>query len=148
MGWPMPGTLRCATLSIVAIGLLAGCADRAPPPPPPPVAAAPSGPVAVDGVYRGSRQLVRGGSGVGLLCGTSDPFTLTVTNRAFQYVLRQPEVAYQQTRTFNATIDADGNFKAVDGPAYIDGTAGGGSIQGEISGDACGYVFQADRQGQ
>jgi hypothetical protein len=102
----------------------------------------------VDGVYRGSRQLVRGGSGVGLLCGTSDPFTLTVTNRAFQYVLRQPEVAYQQTRTFNATIDADGNFKAVDGPAYIDGTAGGGSIQGEISGDACGYVFQADRQGQ
>ncbi len=149
----MPETLRCATPRIAALGLLAslaaGCADRAPPPPPPaPIAAAPSGPVAVDGVYQGNRQLVRGGSSVGLLCGTADPFTVTVTNRAFQYVLRQPEVAYQPTRTFNATINADGTFRATDGPAYIDGTAGGGSMQGEISGDACGYVFQADRQGQ
>ncbi len=148
----MPGTLRCAKFRIAALCLLpalaAGCADRAPPPPQPAAAAAPSGPIAVDGTYQGSRQLVRGGSGVGLLCGSMDPVTITVTGRAFQYVLRQPEVAYQPTRTFNATIDTDGSFNATDGPAYINGNAGGGAMQGEISGDACGYVFQADRQGQ
>jgi hypothetical protein len=147
----MAGMLRCAKIRIAALLLLpalaAGCADRAPPPPPP-VAVAPSGPIAVDGVYQGRRQLVRGGSGVGLLCGTTDPFAVTVTGRAFQYVLRQPEVAYQPTRTFNATIDDDGGFKATDGPAYINGTVGGGAMQGELSGDACGYVFQANRQGQ
>jgi hypothetical protein len=142
--------LRSAGSRIAGLALLAGlacCADRAPPPPPPaPVAAAPSGPVAVDGTYHGHKQLVRGGDGPGLLCGLLDPVTITVAGRAFHYVLRQPEVPYQPTRTFDATIDADGAFRAVDGPAYIAGSAGGGHMQGEISGDACGYAFQADQQ--
>jgi hypothetical protein len=144
----MIGSLRSACLGIAgSLPLLAaGCAGTSPPPPPAPVAAAPAGPVSVDGVYQGSRQLVRGGDGPGVLCGQIDPFSVTVAGRAFQYVLHQPEVAYQPTRTFNVTINADGTFRSVDGPAYLDGSAGGGTMQGEVSGDACGYVFQADRQ--
>ncbi len=140
-------SLRSASLRIAWILplLAAGCAAK-PPPPPAPVVAAPVGPVSVDGIYQGNRQLVRGGNGPGTLCGQIDPLTLTVKGRAFQYVLRQPEVQYQPTRTFNVTINDDGTFRAVDGPAYMDGAAGGGTMQGEVSGDACGYVFQADRQ--
>jgi hypothetical protein len=129
--------------------LAAGCAtDRAPPPPiAAPAATAPAGPVAVDGTYVGTRQLIRGGNGPGILCGQLDPFTVTVQGRAFRYVLNQPEVPYQPTRTFTVAIAADGSFRTVDGPAYMNGNAGGGTMQGNLSGDACGYVFQADRQG-
>ena len=143
----MTGSLRSACLGIASglTLLAAGCADKAPPPPPQ-APAAPLGPVSVDGTYQGSRQLVRGGVGPGVLCGQIDPFSLVVMGRAFQYVLHQPEVEFQPTRTFNVTINADGTFRAVDGPAYMDGAAGGGTIQGEISGDACGYVFQGGRQ--
>jgi hypothetical protein len=143
----MIGSLRSASLRIAWILplLAAGCAAK-PPPPPAPVVAAPVGPVSVDGIYQGNRQLVRGRNGPGILCGQIDPLTLTVKGRAFQYVLHQPEVQYQPTRTFNVTINDDGTFRAVDGPAYMDGAAGGGTMQGEVSGDACGYVFQADRQ--
>ncbi len=129
----------------------AGCASSATPPAPvvaTPVVAAPSGPIAVDGTYQGHKQVERGAAGPGVLCGSFDPFTATVTNRAFHYVLNQPEVPYQSTRAFDVTIDADGNFKAINGPTYIAGNAGGGTMQGEISGDACGYVFQANMPGQ
>jgi hypothetical protein len=145
----MIGSLRSALLGLACMAALAGCADRAPPPPPPAaVAPPPTGPVAVDGFYVGTRQLVRGGDGPGVLCGSLDPFTVTVSGRTFRYVLRQPEVPYTPTRTFAVTIDQDGAFRAVDGPAYIVGSAGGDAMQGEISGDACGYVFQADRRTQ
>jgi hypothetical protein len=140
----MIGSLRSACLGIAWALLAAGCADK--PPPPPPAPAAPLGPVAVDGTYQGTRQLVRGGDGPGVLCGQLDPFTVVVAGRSFQYVLHQPEVQYQPTRTFNVTIAADGTFRAVDGPAYMDGAAGGGTMQGEVAGDACGYVFQAGTQ--
>ncbi len=137
--------------------LLAGCAaDRAPPPPAPeappatmpPTATLPAGPVAVDGTYTGTKQLVRGGDGPGILCGQLDPFTVTVTNRHFSYVLHQPEVPFQPTVPFDVTIAADGSFRAVNGPDYITGTAGGGTMQGDVSGDACGYFFQAATKGQ
>jgi len=134
---------------MLGVGLAAGCAGKPPPPPPPaPAVAAPAGPAAVDGTYQGMKQLVRGGDGPGMLCGQMDPFAVTVAGRAFRYVLNQPEVPYQPTRTFDVTIDADGNFKATNGPAYITGSAGGGTMQGQLSGDACGYVFQANRLGQ
>jgi hypothetical protein len=142
------GSLRIAGLLLLPLALACCGGDRAPPPPPPaPVAAAPSGPIAVDGTYQGNRQLVRGGDGPGMLCGQIDGFSTTVTNRRFHYVLNQPELPYQPTRAFDVAIDADGGFRATNGPAYINGNAGGGTMQGEVSGDACGYVFQADRQG-
>jgi hypothetical protein len=144
----MIGSLRSACLRVAWVLplLAAGCAANPPPPPPAATVAAPLGPVSVDGTYQGNRQLVRGGDGPGILCGQIDPLTIKVTGRAFQYVLQQPELQYQPTRTFNVTINDDGTFRAVDGPAYMDGAAGGGTMQGEVSGDACGYVFQADRQ--
>jgi hypothetical protein len=152
-GRDMVVSLRSARLRIAGAMLLpllaAACAGQAPPPPTPgPVVTAPAGPVAVDGTYVGTKQLVRGGDGPGLLCGSMDPLTVTVVNRAFHYVLNQPELPYQPTRAFDATIDADGSFRAVNGPAYMTGSVGAGNMQGQISGDACGYVFQASRQGQ
>jgi hypothetical protein len=154
-GRTMGGSLQSVNLRIAVLWLLpmlaAGCAGAPPPPASPPAApvvAAPSGPVAVDGTYRGHKQMERGAAGPGVLCGSFDPFVVTVTNRAFRYVLNQPEVPYQPTRTFSVTIDTDGNFRGTDGPAYITGNAGGGTMQGEISGDACGYVFQANQPGQ
>ncbi len=132
-----------------AMLLLAGCAaDRAPPPPAPDAPPVDAGPVAVDGIYSGTKQLERGGDGPGILCGSLDPFSVTVTNRHFAYVLRQPEVPYQPTVPFDVTIDADGSFKATNGADYIAGNAGGGTMQGHVSGDACGYFFQAATQGQ
>ncbi len=151
----MRGSRRSARLRIAGSVLLtllaAGCANRSPPPPDAqaaPLATAPSGPVSVDGTYDGTKQKVRGGDGPGLLCGQLDPFSVTVTNRSFQYVLQQPEVPFQPTRTFDVTIQPDGSFMASSGPTYIDGSAGGGAMQGEISGDACGYVFNANRRRQ
>ncbi len=148
IGSPRSGWVAIAWLLLPLLS--AGCApERAPPPPAPaPIAAAPPGPVAVDGVYQGTKQLERGGDGPGLLCGKLDPFSVTVTGRRFHYVLQQPEVAFQPTRSFDVTIAADGSFRAVDGPTYMAGSAGGGTMQGQLSGDACGYAFEADRQGQ
>ena len=146
----MPHLLRTAglkTAGTVLIALLGvGCTERAPPPPLL-ASPAPAGPVAVDGTYLGSKQLVRGGNGPGILCGTGDPVTIKVVNRAFRYVLNQPEVPYQPTRTFDAAIDDAGVFGTGEGAAYMRGQASGGHMQGEISGDACGYIFQADLPG-
>jgi hypothetical protein len=150
----MLGSQRFAALRILGFLLLpalaAGCGGKAPPPPSAtgPATALPAGPVAVDGTYQGTKVLVRGDGGPGLLCGSLDPFSVTVAGRAFHYVLHQPEIPYQATRVFAVTIDTDGAFKATDGPTYIAGNAGGGTMQGEVSGDVCGYTFEADRLGQ
>ena len=78
---------RLCTLGVVALGIVA-CAE--PKPAPAPVAIAPSGPVAVDGVYQGYASLVEASASEETLCGTNVPMTLTVTDRSFTYVLREP----------------------------------------------------------
>jgi hypothetical protein len=142
--------LRKAPSWLCGLSLLAACAGPSPRAAPGaaglPTAASPpmAGPVTVDGTYRGTRQFVSA-SNAGVLCGTSDDITVTVTGRAFRYVLNQPEVPYRPTRVFDATIDQDGFFSAGSGAAFMRGQVGGGHMQGSLSGDACLYQFQADR---
>ena len=120
---------------------LAACADQAPPPlPAPPLARG----VGVDGAYNGIMRLTTGDV---VACGTQDVFNLTVRGRAFRYVLEQPQVPWQQQRVFEVTITEDGSFRNDVGPAYIIGTVSQGHMQGQIVGDACGYVFEADTTG-
>jgi hypothetical protein len=142
------GTARPALLALACALAVAGCADRAPPPPAAAQPAAPvvAGPVPVDGTYGGSKQVIASNDGPGVLCGTDDPFRLVVAGRTFHYVLQQPETPYQPTRSFDATIAPDGSFSVLAGPAGMRGTVSrGGHMQGEIDGDACSYLFQADR---
>ncbi len=72
---------------------------------------------------------------------------VVVRNRAFHYVLNQPQVEWQPVRTFDVAIGADGAFLAQSGTALVSGRVGGGHMQGEIIGDACGFQFQADKSG-
>jgi hypothetical protein len=122
--------------------VLAGCTSS---PPPPAVVAAPSaGPVSFDGVYYGTTQLVRGS---GMSCGTRDMLTLRVANNAFRYTLNQPQVVWQATQALDVAIAPDGSFQSQSGTASMRGSVGGGHMQGEINGDACGFAFEADNSG-
>ena len=93
--------------------------------------------------YNGVKQLV---TGAAMSCGTQDIFTLQVQNRAFHYVLNQPE-ARRPSVTFDVVITPDGSFHGGSGAADIDGKAAQGHMQGQIVGDACGYQFEADNVG-
>ncbi len=134
--------MRRSIVLLIGLGLI-GCQRPSDAPALPPVPLAASGPATPDGVYRGRLQTVRGGE----LCGTGDTVTFTVRGRSLHYELHQPQLPEQRTRTFDAPIRTDGHFAAVDGPTFIKGTLQGGHMQGEISGDACGFAFQADRSG-
>jgi len=123
--------------------VVAGC-TASPQPPPPTAAALPARPVPVDGTYNGTTQLVRGDP---ISCGTQDSFTLRVANKAFHYVLNQPQVTWQPQRSFDVVIASDGAFQTQSGTAYIRGQLSQGHMQGEITGDACGYQFEADNTG-
>jgi len=148
------GGVRLSLASLCGLVLLtAGCASRQsasvtgaglPTVVPPPAAA--TGPLPVDGTYRGMRQFISS-SNAGVLCGTTDDMTVTVSGRVLHYVLRQPEVPYMPTRAFDTPVDKDGFFSAASGAAYMRGQVGNGHMQGSMSGDACAYQFQADRSG-
>jgi len=130
-----------------AIGLvacLAGCSDGTSSDPQTTMAPPLARVTTVNGTYNGLMQLV---SGSPISCGTSDEFTLQVQNKAFRYVLNQPQVAWQPQRVFAATIAPDGSFRAGSDVAYISGTVSQGHMQGQIVGDACQFQFEADSDG-
>ncbi len=137
--------LRSEILTIGFCACLIGCTGSGQSDPPagasgPPLAQ----PASINGNYNGVKQLV---TGAAMSCGTQDIFTLQVQNRAFRYVLNQPQVPWRQSVTFDVVITPDGSFHAGSGAAYIDGKASQGHMQGQIVGDACGYQFEADSVG-
>ena len=80
-------------------------------------------------------------------CGTRDMLTLRVANNTFHYTLSQPQVVWQTVRAFDVAIAPDGSFQSQSGTASMRGSVGGGHMQGEINGDACGFAFEADSSG-
>ncbi len=143
---------RRPLLLLGSIALLSGCvvvSDGPAAPAAPPAlivtkAPAAGGPVIADGSYNGLTQLVAGSIGS---CGNADSITLTVANDRFRYTLNQPQVVWQPVRVFDVAIAPNGSFQATAGTAYIQGTAGGHHIAGDIVGDACSYHFEADSSG-
>jgi hypothetical protein len=127
-----------ASLLFVAVS---GCSVT-PPPSLRPAAAKVS--ASFDGNYNGTTQLIRGSN---IACGSQDPMTLHVVNNGFSYTLNQPQVVWQPVRSFEVIIAPDGSFQSQSGPASIRGRVGGGHMQGEINGDACGFLFEADSSG-
>jgi hypothetical protein len=137
--------LRSEILAIGFCACLIGCTGSGQSDPPavtsgPPLAQ----PTSINGNYNGVKQLV---TGAAMSCGTQDIFTLQVQNRAFHYVLNQPEVPWRPSVTFDVVITPDVSFHGGSGAAYIDGKAAQGHMQGQIVGDACGYQFEADNVG-
>jgi len=137
--------LRLRAIAAMVCGSLSACSgsqsqNASPPIPDPP----PARPVPIDGSYNGVMQLVSGSADS---CGTQDIFTLQVRNRAFSYVLRQPQVPWRPSVPFGVSIGPDGSFHAASGGAQIDGTIAQGHMQGQIVGDACGFRFEADNVG-
>jgi hypothetical protein len=134
--------LSAITVLGVAVGtILAGCS---PSQPPPAVATAPPRPVPIDGTYGGVMQLSRGDA---MNCGNENPITLQVQNHTFTYRLAQPRAEWKPVIVFTAAIAPDGSFNAQSGPDSMSGQVAGGSMQGEIVGDICGFSFNADRGG-
>ena len=137
--------LRSEILDIGFCACLIGCTGSGQSDPPavtsgPPLAQ----PTSINGNYNGVKQLV---TGAPMSCGTQDIFTLQVQNRAFHYVLNQPEVPWRPSVTFDVVITPDGSFHGGSGATYIDGKASQGHMQGQIVGDACGFQFEADNVG-
>lgn len=139
-------TPRSAGLVTLGIcGFVLGCTGtRQAPPQSTAAASPPARNVPIDGSYNGVAQLT---SGAATSCGTQDIVTLQVQNRAFHYVINQPQVPWQPQRSFEVVIASDGSFQAQAGPAYIRGQVSQGHMQGQIVGDACGYQFEADNSG-
>lgn len=134
-----------ACCAVITTSSLAACADPPPPASQDSVSAPPLGRAgAVDGAYNGIMRLTTGDA---VVCGTLDTFTVTVSGRAFRYVLNQPQVPWQPRRTFEVTIAQDGAFRSEVGPAYMVGSISQGHMQGQLVGDSCGFVFEADSTG-
>ena len=121
---------------------LAGCSSPSPPPLPP--IAPISGPQPIDGTYHGLAQLIRGDE---MNCGNMDEFSVVVTNHTVNFKLPQPQADWKPVVTFAAPIGADGSFDAESGTSFMRGTLVDGHMQGRISGDICGFSFNADRDG-
>jgi hypothetical protein len=137
--------LRCQILVLTFCASLIGCSGSGASDPAAPSINPPSAlPVSIDGNYNGVMQLVTGGA---ISCGTQDTLGLQVRNRAFRYVLDQPQVPWRRSVTFDVVIAPDGTFHAGSGAAYIDGKAVQGHMQGQIVGDSCGFEFEADNTG-
>lgn len=128
--------------SFLAVVALAGCSSPSEPPPPP--IAPISGPQPIDGTYHGLAQLIRGTE---MNCGNMDEFSVQVVNHTVGFTLRQPQADWKPVVVFSAPIQADGSFDAELGTSYMRGTLSDGHMQGRISGDICGFSFNADRDG-
>jgi hypothetical protein len=136
----MPPSIAMTVLGVALGATLTACSSS-----PPPVAAAPAvHPVPIDGRYDGIMQLSRGDA---INCGNQNPITLQVKNQIFSYELDQPSAVWRPTIVFTATIGPNGSFNAVVGPDSMSGQVAGGSMQGQIIGDICGFSFVADRGG-
>lgn len=121
--------------------ILASCSNSPPPPAPiPPISA----PQPIDGTYHGLTQTIRG---TAMSCGNQNEFTVTVTNHTINFSLPQPEAEWKPVVPFSATIGPDGSFDAESGTSFMRGTVSHGHMQGQISGDICGFTFNADRDG-
>lgn len=129
--------------SIMAAAIGAGCSKDTPPPMSYPIAPI-SGPQPIDGTYGGLMQLIRGDA---INCGNTNEFRLQVTNQSFTFKLAQPQVDWKPQILFTASIAPDGSFNAQSGTSYMRGTLKDGHMQGRISGDSCGFTFDADRNG-
>ena len=128
---------------VVAVAIAAGCSKEQAPPdsyPIPPI----SGPQPIDGLYNGFAQLIRGDV---MNCGNNNEFRLQMTNQSFTYRLSQPQAGWKPVVVFTAAIGPDGTFEATSGTSYMRGTLKNGHMQGRISGDICGFDFDADRTG-
>ncbi len=139
---PTRNLIAALLTTAVATALVAGCAKDQSPPMSAPIAPI-SGPQPVDGTYGGLMQLIRGDV---MNCGNTNEFQLQVVNQTFTYRLTQP-LSYRPAIVFTASIAPDGSFEATSGAAYMRGTLKDGHIHGRISGDACGFDFNADRGG-
>ncbi|MFL5252653.1 MAG: hypothetical protein ACJ8AI_07125 [Rhodopila sp.] len=101
-----------------------------------------SGPQPVDGTYGGMMQLIRGAE---MICGNTNEFRLQVINQSFTYQLSQPTVDWKPVLVFTSAIGPDGSFNAAAGNGFMRGTLKDGHMKGQISGDACAFTFDADR---
>ncbi len=129
--------------SVIAVALGVGCSrnDGTPPPIPiPPL----SGPQPVDGNYSGYMQLIRGDA---MTCGDNNEFRLLVSGQSFTYRLMQQQVEWKPVVVFTGSIAPDGKFDATSGTSFMRGRLKDGHMQGRISGDLCGFDFDADRSG-
>jgi hypothetical protein len=139
--------IRNLTMGLLAASLAAavgvGCSRNNDEPPPIPIAPL-SGPQPIDGTYSGFMQLIRGDE---MNCGNTNEFRLQVTGQSFTYRLLQQQVAWKPVVVFTSSIGPDGSFEAVSGSSYLRGTLKDGHMQGRISGDMCGFTFNADRSG-
>jgi len=132
-----------AAITVLGLSLgitLTACSG---PPAPAPIANVPP-PPPIDGTYDGVMQLSRGAA---INCGNENPIMLHVANHAFTYRLNQPRAEWNPVIEFNAVIGPDGAFNARSGPDSMSGNVSGGSMQGVIIGDICGFSFNASRGG-
>jgi len=89
-------------------------------------------------------QLIRGDE---MNCGNTNEFRLQVVNKSFTYRLSQPQADWMPVLAFTATIGPDGSFEATAGNGYMRGKLSDGHMHGRMSGDVCGFTFDADRNG-
>ena len=110
-------------------GLAAACAA-------PPAPAGPPAPQAmadmVDGVYRGTSTRFQADSRA---CPSPGLVVLRVVDRAFQYRYGRTEI--------DSTIAPDGTVQGAFGATSLSGKLDGGSIEGDVSSESCGYHFRA-----
>jgi hypothetical protein len=133
--------LVAITMLGLSIGVtLVACGNA---PSPAPIANV-SPPQPIDGTYGGTMQLSRGDA---IKCGNENPITLHVAAHGFPDRLNQPQAEWKPVIVFKAMIGPDGAFDARSGPDSMSGTVAGGNMQGVITGDVCGFSFNASRGG-
>ena len=119
------------TLALAACALIAGCAKQPGPPPPPP-SKPQSPPQQIDGVYRGTSTRFQADSRA---CPSPGLVVLRVLDGTFQYRYGRTEI--------DSTIAPDGAVQGAMGAISLTGRLDGGRIEGDVSGESCGYHFRA-----
>lgn len=133
---------QLCTIGILGLGL-AACADQKPVPAQ--NFAVSTGSQNVDGIYQGYASLSEASASDEMLCGTSVPLTLTVTDRTFTYVLTEPQVRYAPVKKFLIQIGPDGSFTSRSGAAGLQGVVSGKGLSGDAFGEACTFHFDTSR---